>query len=255
MTAELSVGLIAYPVPDEPWAETVASVVDGEFLLVVSDPPDSFYPAYADMTLTSDHRIGFGQSRRLSMILAGESADRCIVADGDGQYAPSAFRTLQQRLHTTDAEAVIPQRDHRTVWVDYEGQRVSREPFERLETLCAGRVAGVELDPSFDCQPGGFAFQASALPEILPEGNWIADWEVTTNILQTCQYDTVTVTTNDEPQDQTTFAWADQVTKLRRMRQLTGVDVEAVFRDHTAEFDDRERQLITTALNQAASQW
>ncbi|WP_418286817.1 hypothetical protein [Halorubrum sp. DTA46] len=250
MCSRPTVGLIAYPVPDEAWAREVAETAEGDLVLVVSDPPESFDAPYADSVLRTKDRLGFGRSRRLSMVLAGELGDTCVVADGDGQYVASEIRRIQRRLRESDADVIIPQRTSRTVRVKLEDEWVSRAGFERLETLCAGRAAGVDVDPSFDCQPGGFGFDRRALPEILPESDWLADWEITVRVLASYDYETLDVDVNDEAQAETTFTWADQLSKLRRLEERLETSVESVFDAHLGAFDDGQRALIRTALTQ-----
>lgn len=250
MCTQPTVGLIAYPEPDEAWARDVADAVEGDLLLVVSDPPDDFTAPYADAVFRTRDRLGFGRSRRLSMVLTGELGDSCVVADGDGQYVASEIRRIQERLEESDADAIIPQRTSRRVRVEFDGEWVSRSGFERLEALCAARAAGVEIDPSFDCQPGGFGFDRRTLPDILPNADWLADWEITVRILESYDYETLDVEVNDESQAETTFTWDDQLSKLRRIEERIGTTVELVFEANSGVFDDGQRDLIRTALTQ-----
>lgn len=150
MNRERAIGLIAHRALAEQWAQAVAETAEGKLVLVASELPDSVSTEFIDLLLESNDRLGFGKARRLSMLLAGELGEYCVVTDGDGQYAVPELRRLQERLIESDADAVIPQRTSRAVWMTVDGERVSREPFERLETLCAGRVAGVDLPRSFD---------------------------------------------------------------------------------------------------------
>lgn len=249
MSTGSAVGLIAYPAPDEAWAETVASTADGDLVLVVSDPPDTFSAPYADSVLRTADRIGFGRSRRLSMILTGEFGEKCVVTDGDGQYVASEIGRIQRRLRETDADVVIPQRESRTIWMEYDGEWVSRTGFERLETLCAGQAAGVDLDPSFDCQPGGFGFDRRVLPGLLPTSDWLADWEITVAALSAHEYETIDIAVSEEAQEETTFSWDDQIAKLRRITAIADVNVREVFDRHRDAFDSEQRRLIDAALN------
>jgi len=248
MSTGPAVGLIAYPEPNEAWAETVASTAAGDLVLVVSDPPDDLTAPYADTVLRTADRLGFGRSRRLSMIVASEFGDECVVADGDGQYVASEIPRIQDRLREGSADVIIPQRETRVVRMEVDGEWVSRTGFERLETLCAGRAAGVDLDPSFDCQPGGFGFDSDALPAILPESDWLADWEITVSALRSGDYETIDVAVTEEAQAETTFTWDDQLAKLRRIDALMDDSVRSVFERNREAFDDEERRLIRTAL-------
>lgn len=249
MSADSAVGLIAYPSPPDSWIREVAATVSGDFLLIVSDSPDGFEAPYADVLVDSSNQIGFGRARRLSMILASEFGVSCVVADGDGQYTAASVRSIEQRLTSTDADVVIPQRESRSVWIEHNGDQFSRKPFERLETLCAAQAAGVELQSDFDCQPGGFGFQRDVLADILPAGDWLADWEITVKTLQNCHYETISVTVNEDEQHETTFEWDNQIRKLERIRHF-GVDVAAVYEQNEARFDSTGRKLVCDALEE-----
>ncbi|USZ71828.1 glycosyltransferase family 2 protein [Natronosalvus halobius] len=256
MTDERVVAAMAYERPNEAWAKRVGDVLDARFVLVLDAPEDPTAPEYADSTLVSRSRLGFGRARRTSMRLAAELGDPCLVTDGDGQYPPSALARIFDRLEETGADVVIPQRRARSVWMEVNGDRVDRLPFERLETLCAFEAAGpdatADLDPTFDCQPGAFGFRAEAVPDALPtDSGWLADWEITVRALESARYATVDVSTTAGPQEETVFEWDDQCAKFERIDDFLDRGVRAVYEDHRGRFDESQRDDLERAIAEA----
>ena len=251
MSAGHSVAIISHKEPNEEWATGLSLSTDGHFILVISDPPSHAAPEYADSTLITENKLGFGGARRMSMLLAAEFGNKCLVTDGDGQYPLAAIQQIQSRLEESSAEIIIPQRKSRVIWLDRQGKRIDRLPFERFETICASEYLGVDIDSSFDAQPGAFGFRKQVLSDILPTGDdWLADWEITVNALESCKYETVEVSTNTESQDETSFTWEDQIQKFRRLHEYLEADIQTVFRSNWGRFDLTERELIEDMLNE-----
>lgn len=251
MTGTRVVAAMAHGSPADEWARRVATTLDATFVLVLDDPVESTAPAYADSTLVSSQRLGFGSARRTAMVLAAEFGDTCLVVDGDGQHPPAALARIFDRLEETGADVVVPQRRTRTVWLDRDGERIDRRPFERLEALCAWAAADVNAtpDPSFDCQPGAFGFRSAAVGDLLPTDDaWLADWEITVRALESNEYATVDIPTVDEAQDDTTFGWADQQRKLERIDDSLEEGIRSVYDRHRGVFSTAEQETLERAL-------
>lgn len=258
MDADRVVAAMAYGEPNTNWAERTATELDASFVLVLDEPERTPPPEYADETLVSRSRLGFGGARRVSMLLAGEFGTDCLVVDGDGQHPPAALASLFNTLAATDSAVVIPQRRNRCLRVDRDGDRFDRTPFERLETICAFVAAGVEseLDIEFDAQPGAFGFRSAAVGDLLPtDDGWLADWEITVRALELGSYETVDIETEPDAQEETSFSWDDQRRKLtaidERLREAGRDGVQPVYERHRDEFDRDARSLIADALEGA----
>jgi len=257
MDADRVVAAMAYGEPNADWAERTATGLDAAFVLVLDEPESPSPPEYADETLVSRSRLGFGGARRVSMLLAGEFGTSCVVVDGDGQHPPAALDAIFDRLATTDADVVVPQRRTRRLWIDRDGERFDRTPFERLEALCAFVAAGAESEAAvdFDAQPGAFGFRSAAVAALLPhDDGWLADWEITVRALELGSYETVAIETRSEAQEETSFSWDDQCRKLtaidERLHEAGHDGVSSVYDRHRNEFDRDARSLIDDALEE-----
>ncbi|SIR82285.1 glycosyltransferase family protein [Natronorubrum thiooxidans] len=255
MDADRVVAAMAYGEPNTDWARQVATTLDASFVLVLDEPDRPSLPEYADRMLVSRSRLGFGGARRVSMLLASEFGSDCLVVDGDGQHPPAALERILERLAATDADVVIPQRQNQSLWLDRDGERLDRWPFERLETLCAFAAADIDAEPDseFDAQPGAFGFRSAVGPSLVPsDDGWLADWEITVRALERGSYETIEITTTPSVQEETTFSWADQRRKLLdiddRLRETGSNGVRAVFDRHRDEFSPDARETITDAV-------
>lgn len=249
----LVVAAMAYERPNVEWADRVAAELDGKFLLALDAPEESFRTSRYDHTFVSNRRLGFDAARRLSMRLAGELGEYCIVTDGDGQYPSASIAALAERLRNSDADVILPQRTNNTVFVDRGGEKIDRSPFERLEALCAVAAADVDDAPDpLDSQPGMFGFRREAVDRILPTAeNWLSDWQITVNALRETEYETISLDVDPAVQEETTFTWSDQVEKLSAIDSLFDRSVVDVYEESRDRFDEPERDVIESALEEA----
>lgn len=242
------VGAIALRRANLDWLRALRS--KSACLLVIQEPEDQKHRQCADFYFESSRELGFGRARRISMLLSSQLDANCVVADGDGEYAPESVMGLAELLSKSDADVLIPQRSDRVGFVRQGGRALDRMRFEKFEALCALDYLGKPwLPPEIDLQPGMFAFRSRVVQKILPEDDgWLADWEIAVRAISSVKCEFPSVSIAPRPETPSTYTWEGQVMKLSSMQRFVGFPLSEALARHEGSVGQPERDVLRTLV-------
>ncbi len=223
--------------------------INAYITLIIDEPENRDFEVYCDHFLINKKRIGFGKARKLSLLLASEFSEYCIVTDGDGQYPIESIKQVLEELYLNKFEVIIPQRINKKLLLNFSGTLIDRNGFELLENLCALEMFKKKSNIIIDVQPGMFGFKSSIIQKILPEDNeWLADFEITTKAINDTNYQLINVPINEEIQLSTSFSLKSQINKIKNLIETKKCNVSNILEKNKNLFKDSEIKIIEDIL-------
>ncbi|MHA1688806.1 MAG: hypothetical protein ACTSYC_12815 [Promethearchaeota archaeon] len=246
----LVISLIAYKDVNLEWLKTLKKNLDAAIIISFDEPNDLNFTQFCDSYLINESRLGFGKNRRISMILAREFGEYCIITDGDGQFPLDSLKMVMKLLLQDKWDVIIPQRKNRNLKMKYQDKILNRLPFEQFEATCALKILNNnELNSNFDAQPGLYGFKNEITNLILPnDKDWLADFEITLKAIQLTKYRLIDVEINHSVQEITHFSIEDQLKKLKRIATCYKLDLKKIYETNQSLFPHLENELMEKIL-------
>jgi hypothetical protein len=249
----LSIGIIAYKTVNIAWLKQLSEKLDAHIVVCIGKPQTYEFSEYCNSYLLNRERISFGKNRKLSMILASELGEECIVTDGDGQYSVDSIKKVANELLKDEFEAIIPQRINRMLILRIGDQVYDRSQLELFENLCIfDQINKKGLDFSkIDLQPGMFGFKGSICKKILPyESDWLTDLDISIKVINKTKYKMLPLSIDEKVQEKSLFSIKDQKIKFLKLSDIFDVNLREVFIKHEKKINIKERKLIKNIIDE-----
>jgi len=247
----LTIALIAYKNINLDWLKLLKKKLNARIVISFDEPENLDFTQFCDNYLINDSRLGFGKNRRMSMILARELGEYCMITDGDGQFPLNSLEIVKELLFQDKWEIIIPQRKNRNLKMKYQDKILNRLPFEQFEAACAIKILNnPNLTLDFDAQPGLYGFKSEITELILPEDkNWLADFEITLKAIRYATFRFADVEIDHSVQEITHFSIEDQLKKLKRIAKCFNLDLTKVYHETQNLFPNFEKKIMKEILS------
>ncbi len=248
---QIAIALIAYKEVNLTWLKKLKENFKATIILSFDEPKSWIFTKFCDNFLVNSQHLGFGKNRRMSMLLASEFGEYCLITDGDGQFPMPSLEKVLDILQSDHWDVVIPQRQNRSLKMEYNGKIVDRINFERLEAICAKKVLNKnDLGDNFDAQPGLYGFKRNCVHSILPKDkDWLADFEITINAIQKTKHVFTNVEIDEMVQEKTTFSIDNQLKKFERIARCYNINIGEIYEQNRFLFTEFEQEIMKLILS------
>ncbi len=177
---KISVSFMAYRTNSETIREKASikkTLKENIYTILVIDAPAereiTEYTFLFDQVLVTQFPQGFGQARRVSLLLGyARDVEWCVVGDADEQYSPDTLSDfIAALLHAKHQHDIfLPQRTIVSLPENPSSDKLpSRRALEIFENFVIAEVSGQSEARFLDLQTGLYAVRSYLVPEIVKE--------------------------------------------------------------------------------------